>query len=133
MKVTKVTIVRQDSMAESNINNLLLILGQSLGLFSHRDKDKSCYRIFIILVKALQHDVRMTSDELAQQSGLSRGTVIYHLNRMMDAGIITNFRNKYFIDYSSLQALIEDLRKGVNDVFDDMQELAERIDNSLSF
>ena len=133
MRVTRVTIVRQDTMAEQNVNNLLLLLGQSLGLFGHRDKDKSCYRIFIILVKALQADIRLTSDDLARQTGLSRGTVIHHLNRMMDAGIVTNFRNTYFIDYESLKDLVEDLRKGVNDVFDQMSELADRIDNSLSF
>jgi predicted transcriptional regulator len=122
MRVTRVTIVRQDSMGDQTINNLLLLLGQSLGLFGHRDKDKSCYRIFIILVRALQAKVQLTSDDLANQTGLSRGTVIHHLNRMMDAGIVTNFRNKYFINYASLEDLVEDLRKGVNEVFDEMSE-----------
>ncbi len=133
MRVTRVTIVRQDSMGDQTINNLLLLLGQSLGLFGHRDKDKSCYRIFIILVRALQAKVQLTSDDLANQTGLSRGTVIHHLNRMMDAGIVTNFRNKYFINYASLEDLVEDLRKGVNEVFDDMSELAVRIDEGLKF
>jgi predicted transcriptional regulator len=133
MRVTRVTIVRQDSMGDQTINNLLLLLGQSLGLFGHRDKDKSCYRIFIILVRALQAKVQLTSDDLANQTGLSRGTVIHHLNRMMDAGIVTNFRNKYFINYASLEDLVEDLRKGVNEVFDDMAELAVRIDEGLKF
>ncbi len=132
MRITKVTLVRQESMAEENVNNLLLLLGQSLGLFGYRDKDKSCYRIFIILVRALQADVRLSSDELALQTGLSRGTVIHHLNRMMDAGIVTNFRNKYFIDYENLEALIADIRKGVDEVFDQMSTLAKRIDSTLN-
>lgn len=132
MKVTKVTIVRRTSIPEQNLNEQLLILGQSLGLFNLRDKDKSCYRLFIVLVKALKISVELTSDELAAQTGLSRGTVVHHLNRLMDAGIVTNYKNKYFINYSSLEEMVEDLRKGINLMLDDISSTAKKIDKSLN-
>ena len=110
----------------------MLILGQSLGLFSLRDKDKSCYRIFIVLVKALKINVELTSDELAAQTGLSRGTIVHHLNRLMGAGIVINYKNKYYINYSSLEEMVEDLRKSVNVLLDDVALVAKEIDSSLN-
>lgn len=131
MKITKFTIIRQNHAPKQNLNEQLLLLGESLGLFSLRDKDKSCYRLFIVLVKALKFKVELTSDELALQTGLSRGTVVHHLNRLMDAGIVTNYKNKYFINYNSLEELVEDLRKGINSMLDDVGVLAKKIDRSL--
>ena len=131
MRVTKVTIVREAPRRSANLNELLLLFGQSLGLFSLRDKDKSCYRIFIVLVKALKIKFEMTSDELAVQTGLSRGTVIHHLNRLMDAGIVINYKNKYYINYNSLEDLVNDMKKNVNSLFDDLSTVAKKIDESL--
>jgi DNA-binding transcriptional ArsR family regulator len=132
MKITKFTIIRQNTLPKQNLNEQLLLLGESLGLFSLRDKDKSCYRLFIVLVKALKLKVELTSDELALQTGLSRGTVVHHLNRMMDAGIVTNYKNKYFINYASLEEMVQDLRKGINLMLDDVSIVAKNIDKSLN-
>ena len=110
MRITKITILRERAVPKSNINDLLLSFGESLGLFSSRDKDKSCYRIFIILIKALKSNIELSSDDIADQTGLSRGTIIYHLNRLMAAGIVTNYRNKYFINQDTLHKLVEEMR-----------------------
>ena len=131
MKITKFTIIRQNQAPKQNLNEQLLLLGESLGLFSLRDKDKSCYRLFIVLVKALKLKIELTSDELALQTGLSRGTVVHHLNRLMDAGIVTNYKNKYFINYASLQDMVQDLRKGINSMLDAVGIVAKKIDKSL--
>lgn len=132
MRITKVTIVRNPAPPEDGINALLLVLGHNLGLFSMRDKDKSCYRIFIILVRALKTRSELTSDEIASQTGLSRGTVIHHVNRLMDAGIVTNYKNKYFLNVDDLASLVEQLRDGVNSMFDDFSKVAKRIDEKLN-
>lgn len=132
MKITKFTIIRRNDAPKQNLNDKLLLLGESLGLFSLRDKDKSCYRLFIVLVKALKMKVELTSDDLALQTGLSRGTVVHHLNRLMEAGIVTNYRNKYFINYPTLKEMVDDLRKGINTMLDDVESVAKDIDSSLN-
>ena len=100
-------------------------------MFSLRDKDKSCYRIFIVLVKALKLRVELSSDELALQTGLTRGTVIHHLNHLMATGIVVNYRNKYSIAFDTLEELVTQMRASVNNVFDDISGLAKQIDNDL--
>ncbi len=134
MRITRVTIVQKPvSLSQTqNINDLLLLLGQSLGLFGLRDKDKSCYRIFIILVKALRVRVELTSDDIAAQTGLSRGTVVHHLNRLMDAGIVVNSRNKYFINHDTLQSMVEEFREAMNKMIDQMAGVAKTIDDALN-
>lgn len=131
MRITKVTIIKETSRPKNNINDLLLLFGETLGLFSVRDKDKSCYRIFIVLIKALKQKVELTSDELAIQTELTRGTVVHHLNRLMAAGIITNYKNKYFINYNSLEELVKDMRKNINSMIDSVEETAKKIDLTL--
>ncbi|MCF7798581.1 winged helix-turn-helix domain-containing protein [Candidatus Woesearchaeota archaeon] len=131
MRITRVTIVREKKLSPDTINDLLMLFGESLGLFSMRDKDKSCYRIFITLIKALKMDVELTSDELASQTGLTRGTVIHHLNRLMAAGIVVNYKNKYYIEHKNLKAMVTSLREGMNALLDDLSIVADKIDDRL--
>ncbi|MGM5480356.1 MAG: ArsR family transcriptional regulator [Nanobdellota archaeon] len=131
MRISKVTIVREHVKSHNTINDLLLLFGQSLGLFGLRDKDKSCYRIFITLVKALKVQTELSSDELAELTGLSRGTVVYHLNRLLKAGIVTNYKNKYYINYDSLEDLVKDLKRTVAEMLDDIENVAKEIDRGL--
>jgi DNA-binding transcriptional ArsR family regulator len=120
MRITRFTIIKEGARPKNNINDLLLVFGERLGLFTLRDKDKSCYRIFITLVRALKHDVKLSSDELALQTGLTRGTVVHHLNRLTSAGIIVVDSNKYYIPYNSLKDLVGDMRFQVNNMFDNL-------------
>jgi len=131
MRITKITIIQDNTRPKNNINDLLLLFGETLGLFSVRDKDKSCYRIFIVLIKALKQNTELTSDELARQTELTRGTVVHHLNRLMAAGIITNYKNKYFINYDSLEDLVKDMRAKVNEMLNNLEETAKKIDLTL--
>ncbi|MFP4523267.1 MAG: winged helix-turn-helix transcriptional regulator [Candidatus Nanoarchaeia archaeon] len=131
MRITRITIVKDAAKPQHNINSLLLTFGETLGLFSSRDKDKSCYRILIILIKALKLKEELTSDEIAAQSDLSRGTVIYHLNRLMDAGIVTSYRSTYRIGASDLEELVDMMRKGVLRMMDDLEQTAKKIDIAL--
>ncbi len=131
MRLTRITIIKEKKFPKANINDLLMLFGESLGLFSMRDKDKSCYRIFITLIKALKMKVELTSDELAAQTGLTRGTVVHHLNRLMAAGIVTSHKNKYYIEHENLKAMVASMRVGMNALLDDLSGVAEKIDTTL--
>lgn len=131
MRVTKITIIQNREPREPNLNDLLQWFGESLGLFSSRDKDKSCYRIFILLIKALKLKVGLTSDEIAMQTNLTRGTVIHHLNTLMDMGVVVNVRNKYSLNFDTLEELTEKVRVEVNKTFDNLKNIGSKIDIML--
>lgn len=127
----KILIVKIKKPIEGTINDDLKWLGHSLGLFGERDRDKSCFRLFIELLKASKLGVSLSSDELAQQSNLSRGTVIHHLNRLMETGIVVPARKKYTLREIYLEQLMEDLKRDMDNAFQEIKKTAREIDFML--
>ena len=106
--------------------------GGSLGLFSKRDKDKSCFRIFIALVRDLKTEHKgMTSDELATSLHLTRGTVIHHLNKLMQSGIVTSENNKYALRVERLSELVDLVEKDIHETLTQLRTVATDIDKQL--
>ena len=107
------------------------MVGSSLGLFNLRDKNSSCFRIFIELLKSAKKNVPLSSDELAEMLNLSRGTVIHHINKLMEAGIVVHDGNRYYLRVHKLQSLIEELRKDTERTLNDLKQAAAEIDHMM--
>jgi predicted transcriptional regulator len=131
MRFTRITIIKERMPARQDVNDELQWFGASLGLFSLRDKDKSCFRIFIILLKALKAGRGLSSDEIAQQTALSRATVIHHLNRLMDAGIVTTQRNQYALNVENLEELVDLVEGNLQKTMEGLRSVAKDIDKRL--
>ena len=127
----RITIVRISRPRQGNVNDELKWLGHSLGLFSERDKDSSLYRLFVELIKSTRGNRPITSDELAQRLGLSRGTVVHHLNKLLESGIVVAERNRYALRVRNLEVLIDELRKDIRRAMDELKEIARQIDEEL--
>ena len=101
-------------------------ISDSLGLFdSDRDKERSCYRIFVTLVKEKKP---LKSDDIALNSRLSRGTVVFHLNKLMDSGLVVNEDNKYKLKEKNISSIIKKMRKEMDEHFRIMEEIAKDFD-----
>ena len=117
--------------SEHNVNQELQWFGSSLGLFNLRDRDKSCFRMFIELLKSSKAKHTLTSDELAQKLSLSRGTVIHHINKLMESGIVIHEGNRYILRVDNLKSLIEEVEKDIKRACEDLKEIAKEIDDRL--
>jgi predicted transcriptional regulator len=118
---------------EYNINERLQWFACSLGLFGVRDRDKSCFRVFVQLVKAGSKDEMRSSDELSEELALSRATVIHHLNKLMDLGLVVNRRSKYGISASSFQTLVERVRRDAKGILDRLERVAKKLDEEIRY
>jgi len=127
----KITIIQTRRPARQSINDKLQWLANSLGLFNLRDKDNSCFRIFIELIKAAKTEQQLTSDQLAYQLGLSRGTIVHHLNKLMESGLIVVRKNRYFLRVNNLKQLISEVERDVDDTLRDLKQMAKEIDDQL--
>lgn len=127
----RITIIRMSRPKASNVNDELRWLGHCLGLFSERDKDSSLYRLFVELIKSRRGGQLLSSDELARRVGLSRGTAVHHLNKLLESGIVVEDRNRYALRVANLEVLIEELRKDIRRAMDDLKEIARQIDEEL--
>jgi biotin operon repressor len=133
MRFTRITICRVNyqPVSRPDLNEELQQLGGALGLFSQRDKDKSRFRIFIALLKALKKKQVLSSDDLAEQLGLTRATVVHHLDALMDAGIVENVRSGYSLRVDNMQELLEIVRADINKTIDELKEVAYNVDREL--
>ena len=131
-EIQRITVIRVRKPERANLNFQLQWLGNSLGLFNLRDKDKSCFRIFIELLKAAKHNQPLTSDQLAYKLSLTRGTVIHHINKLMDAGIVVVSHSKYSLRVSDLEELVREIEDDLHKTLQNLKEIAKEIDDSLS-
>lgn len=131
MTIKRLTIIKIRKPDTPNLNDELQWLGTSLGLFGNRDRDKSCYRLFLELLKAAKKEQPLSSDELANKIGLSRGTVIHHIVKLRQSGILTIEGKKYLLRENNLTILIDDLKRDTEKAYVEMQEAAKEIDEML--
>ncbi|MBT4539970.1 helix-turn-helix transcriptional regulator [Candidatus Woesearchaeota archaeon] len=128
---TKITIFKIRRPTQQNINLELQWLGSSLGLFGMRDKDKSCFRIFIELIRATKQGKGMSSDELGNKLHLSRGTIVHHLHKLKSSGIVVFEDKGYMLRVNKLKRLITEIEEDMKRTMTEMKEIAEEIDKKL--
>ncbi len=131
IRFQRITIIKSRSPQRDNLNYELQWLGNSLGLFNIRDKDKSCFRIFIALLKAIKRDEMLSSDEIANKLNLSRGTVVFHLNKLMNSGIVVSKNNRYVLRVDNLKELVDEVERDMKKACASLREVAEDIDDKL--
>ena len=128
----KITIISVGRPSRLSLNQELQSFGHMLGLFGERDRDKSCFRIFIELLKAKKLGRGLSSDELAILLSLTRGTVVHHINNLLDRGIIVHAGRRYVLRSDNLHQLIVDLHNDAERVFTQLENTARELDNMLS-
>lgn len=129
--VREITIRNRKKPLFNNINDELQWFSDALGMFNERDKEKSCFRIFITLLKSNKDDKKLTSDEIADQANLSRGTVIHHINRLMDSGLVVHEDNEYMLRVNRLSNLIDEIENDFDEFFEKMKKVAKELDEKL--
>lgn len=127
----KITIINVRHALNESLNDKLRWFGNALGLFGERDRDKSCFRIFITLIKAKKFHKGLSSDEIAEQLQLTRGTVVHHLNNMIERGIIVTNNRKYELRADNLEDLIQLLKDDAINTFNNLNSSAEELDRVL--
>ena len=127
----RITIIKIRRPERPSLNEELQWFGSSLGLFNLRDKDKSCFRIFIELLRATKDNSSISSDDLAEKLHLTRGTVVHHLHKLMETGLVVYERKGYMLRVSNLSALIEELEEDMVRTCATLRKIAEDIDRRM--
>lgn len=127
----RITILQIRKPLRTTLNDELQWFGSSLGLFNLRDRDKSCFRVFIELLKAAKEGNPISSDDLANRLGLTRATVLHHIDTLMEKGMVVSRGRGYMLRESNLKMLIEDIKQDITRTYDEIAKVAEDIDGFL--
>ena len=127
----RITLIRIPKPRSSDVNIELQWLGNSLGLFNDRDKDKSCFRIFITLIKAAKHEKSLSSDQIAEHLNLSRGTVVHHVNKLMSSGLVLRERQGYVLRINKMESLVSELQRDMERMCSNLRTVAKEVDGWL--
>lgn len=127
MEFKRITILRVNKPSHQDINDELQWLSKSLGLFSERDKEKSCYRVFLVLLKEKKP---MSSEEIADNTNLTRATVMHHMNKLIEAGIVDSMKDRYFLR-DDIDNLIDDIETDIMTTLKEMKKTTKHIKDSL--
>ena len=118
----KIIIVRAKKPTDNNLNAELQWLSISLGLFNLRDKERSMFRLFVELLKAAKRNEQLQSDELAYRLHLTRGTIVHHLNKLIDSGLVVTSHNKYMLRVRSLERLVKEIHADVDEFLKEVED-----------
>jgi predicted transcriptional regulator len=78
-------------------------------------------------LEAAHNEKGMTSSELRLDTDLARSTIIYHLNRFIEVGLLVKKGRKYYLRASKMQKAIEEIEYDVN------REMQRMIDTAREF
>lgn len=127
----RIIIERRRKPTGNQINQELQWIGYSLGLFNERDRDKSCFRIFIELLQATKRKTTTSSDDLAHRLNLTRGTIVHHLNKLIETRLVIHEKNKYVLRAETLTGLIDGLEQETKETLEEIKKIAEEIEKKL--
>ena len=130
-EVRRITIIKVRRQPKHDINDEIQAFSHALGLFNIRDREKSCFRIFLELLKAAITNTSLTSDELAERANLSRATAVHHLANLIDRGLVTAHKRRYYLRVPNLSNLVKELKKDTERLFDDLGDQAKELDKEL--
>lgn len=123
-----ITIKKIKKPKVSDLNQDIQIITQSLGLFSKRDKEKSCFRVFVEILK----NKGVTAEEITLNTNLTRATIIHHLNYLIKSDLVIKKGHKYFLRSKNLEELIIQINKDVDETLTDLKKIAKNIDSELT-
>jgi predicted transcriptional regulator len=101
------------------------------GFLESRDKEKTASRIFKALLESVKQK-GLSSDELAEKMGLTRGTMVHHLNKMIQNGLAVHREGRYELRSMSLQRTVQEVKRDIERVFANIEHIAKSIDENLN-
>lgn len=104
---------------------------QSLGFFEPIDRERTAAAVFREIVRATEEGRPLTSAEIVNRIGMSRGSIVNHLNNLMRSGLIIKDGRYYQSRSRSVYRIIEEIEEDIDRVFARMKKAAMEIDEEL--
>lgn len=101
------------------------------GLSSGENPNSIEAQILKNFIEAAYNNEGLASSELRLNTDLARSTVIYHLNRFIDAGLLVKRGRKYYLRASEMSKAIEEIEYDINREMQRMRDTARVFDKFM--
>ena len=131
-KTLKQYVVRQlKEPTQKKLEEDIKWVCNSLGFMSPRDQDETAFNILKALAKSAKRGKGMTSEDLSKVVEPTIGSVIYHLKKLMKAGLVVKPDSVYELRMNSLLTTIEEMKKEVDSTLENIKKIAKDIDDKV--
>lgn len=132
VKPLKQFIVRKlREPTEKNLDKDIEWVCNSLGFITPRDQDKTSFGILKALIKSAKEGKGLTSEELTKKVEPTIGSVIYHLKKLMKAGLVVKLESTYELRMHSLLSTINEIEKDISMTLDGIKKISGDIDKEI--
>ncbi len=98
--------------------------------FSDSDKDRTP-RIFREVLHASLKKRQVRSAIVSEKLDITRGGVVYHLNHMIESGVIVRNGRAYRLRCTTLERTVDEVEEDVLRMFKRIKEVAREIDENV--
>ncbi len=127
----KVVVRRVERPFKSDFDNQFAWICSSLGFFEPIDKDKNAAAVFKEIVLSTEKGEALTSTAIAERIGMSRGSVINHLNSLLRSGMIEKNGKFYSARSRSIERTIDEIQEDVERIFSQLKKSAADLDKQF--
>lgn len=132
VKTLKQFVVRKlRDPTEKDLDEDIEWVCNSLGFITPRDQDKTSFRILKALIKSAKEGKGLTSEELTKKVEPTIGSVIYHLKKLMKAGLVVKLESTYELRMHSLLSTINEIEKDINMTLEGIKKISGDIDKEI--
>ncbi|WP_292467680.1 winged helix-turn-helix transcriptional regulator [Methanolobus sp.] len=104
----------------------------SFGLSSGRDTENIATQVVHDLLQQLsEREDRISSDTIAENLDVNLARVNHHIRNLISAGLIYRQKRALYIRGGSLKAAVQEMRKDSERIFQELEEIAEEIDEQM--
>lgn len=125
----KIVIKSVDKPLESSSpDELISWFCEVLGLSGPGEEGSMESEILKRFIAAAQNNKGISSSGIKLGRGIPRSTIIYHLNRLVESGLVVKRGRKYYMRAQALSASIEEIEYDIDREFQRMIDMAKEFD-----
>ncbi len=129
--IFKIVLKRVERPYQESLDEEFKWICQTMGFFEAIDKDKTASNVLKEVILATELNRALTSTQIAEKIGMSRGATSNHLRNLMRSGIIIKDGRYYMARSRSFYRTIEELEDEVELIFKRLKKIAKEIDNEF--
>ena len=130
--MTKIVIQPAERPSTNAPQEIIKWICVELGLSNGTENDTASEKLLEELAEAASDRRGLTSSELKINKEMARSTVIYHLNRLIEAGLVVKKGRYYYLRTTQLAKTLEEINYDIEREMKRMIETAREFDLAMS-